>query len=88
MKKSTQPMNKKIEAQVYKILYQVLGDAKNDLSVIALAAIIAMVIAHGIIVEKPRKLAMAIIGSMYIFLWDRYECIRYIVKNTADISNA
>ena len=24
-------MNKKIEAQVYKILYQVLGDAKNEI---------------------------------------------------------
>jgi len=33
MKKSAQSMNKKIETQVYKILYQVLADAKNEIDV-------------------------------------------------------
>jgi uncharacterized protein YerC len=33
MKKSTQPMNKKIEGQVYKILYQVLADAKSEVDI-------------------------------------------------------
>ncbi len=33
MKKSNQPMNQKIEGQVYKILYQVIADSKNEVEV-------------------------------------------------------
>jgi len=33
MKKSIQSMNKKIEGQVYKILYQVLADAKSEVDI-------------------------------------------------------
>ncbi len=81
MKKSTQPMNKKIEAQVYKILYQVLGDAKNEVDVeITLKALMS----ENELSAVAKRLAIA------VFLDKRqsYEHIKDVLKvSTATIAS-
>lgn len=81
MKKSTQPMNKKIEAQVYKILYQVLGDAKNEVDVeITLKALMT----ENELSAVAKRLAIA------VFLDKRqsYEHIKDVLKvSTATIAS-
>lgn len=81
MKKSTQPMNKKIEAQVYKILYQVLGDAKNEVDVeITLKALLT----ENELSAIAKRLAIA------VFLDKRqsYEHIKDVLKvSTATIAS-
>jgi uncharacterized protein YerC len=81
MKKSTQPMNKKIETQVYKILYQVLGDAKNEVDVeITLKALMT----ENELSAVAKRLAIA------VFLDKRqsYEHIKDVLKvSTATIAS-
>lgn len=81
MKKSTQPINKKIEAQVYKILYQVLGDAKNEVDVeITLKALMT----ENELSAVAKRLAIA------VFLDKRqsYEHIKDVLKvSTATIAS-
>lgn len=81
MKKSTQPMNKKIESQVYKILYQVLGDAKNEVDVeITLKALMT----ENELSAVAKRLAIA------VFLDKRqsYEHIKDVLKvSTATIAS-
>lgn len=81
MKKSTQPMNKKIETQVYKILYQVLGDAKNEVDVeITLKALMS----ENELSAIAKRLAIA------VFLDKRqsYEHIKDVLKvSTATIAS-
>lgn len=81
MKKSTQPMNKKIETQVYKILYQVLGDAKNEVDVeITLKALMT----ENELSAIAKRLAIA------VFLDKRqsYEHIKDVLKvSTATIAS-
>jgi uncharacterized protein YerC len=81
MKKSTQQMNKKIEAQVYKILYQVLGDAKNEVDIeITLKALMT----ENELAAVAKRLAIA------VFLDKRqsYEHIKDVLKvSTATIAS-
>jgi len=81
MKKSIQPMNKKIESQVYKILYQVLGDAKNEVDVeITLKALMT----ENELSAVAKRLAIA------VFLDKRqsYEHIKDVLKvSTATIAS-
>lgn len=81
MKKSTQPMNNKIEAQVYKILYQVLGDAKNEVEVeLTLKALVS----ESELSAIAKRLAIA------VFLDKRqsYEHIKDVLKvSTATIAS-
>lgn len=81
MKKSTKPMNEKIEAQVYKILYQVLSDAKNETETeLTLKALMS----EGEIAAVAKRLAIA------VFLDKRqsYEHIKDVLKvSTATIAS-
>ena len=74
-------MNKKIEAQVYKILYQVLGDAKNEVDVeITLKALMS----ENELSAVAKRLAIA------VFLDKRqaYEHIKDVLKvSTATIAS-
>ena len=74
-------MNKKIEAQVYKILYQVLGDAKNEVDVeITLKALMT----ENELSAVAKRLAIA------VFLDKRqsYEHIKDVLKvSTATIAS-
>jgi uncharacterized protein YerC len=74
-------MNKKIEAQVYKILYQVLGDAKNEVDVeITLKALLT----ENELSAIAKRLAIA------VFLDKRqsYEHIKDVLKvSTATIAS-
>ncbi len=81
MKKSSQPMNKKIETQVFKILYQVLSDAKSEVD--------TEIILKGLMSENElsaisKRLAIA------VFLDKRqsYEHIKEVLKvSTATIAS-
>ncbi|MFH2085271.1 MAG: Trp family transcriptional regulator [bacterium] len=81
MKKSTQSMNNKIEAQVYKILYQVLADAKNEVEVeLTLKALMS----ENELSAIAKRLAIA------VFLDKRqsYEHIKDVLKvSTATIAS-
>ena len=74
-------MNKKIETQVYKILYQVLGDAKNEVDVeITLKALMS----ENELSAVAKRLAIA------VFLDKRqsYEHIKDVLKvSTATIAS-
>jgi len=74
-------MNKKIESQVYKILYQVLGDAKNEVDVeITLKALMT----ENELSAVAKRLAIA------VFLDKRqsYEHIKDVLKvSTATIAS-
>ncbi len=81
MKKSNQPMNKKIEDQVYKILYQVLSDAKSEVDIeITLKALMS----ESELSAIAKRLAIA------VFLDKRqsYEHIKDVLKvSTATIAS-
>lgn len=81
MKKSNQQMNSKIEGQVYKILYQVLGDAKGEVDIeITLKALLT----ESELSAVAKRLAIA------VFLDKRqsYEHIKDVLKvSTATIAS-
>lgn len=80
MKKSTQPINAKIEAQVYKILYQVLSDTKSELDT---ELILRALMSEGELSAVAKRLAIA------VFLDKRqsYEHIKDVLKvSTATIA--
>lgn len=80
MKKSMQPMNKQIENQVYRILYQVLGDAKSEVDV---ELILKSLMSEGELSAIAKRLAIA------VFLDKRqsYEHIKDVLKvSTATIA--
>lgn len=73
-------MNKKIEAQVFKILYQVLGDAKSEVEI---EIILKSLMSEGEISAVAKRLAIA------VFLDKRqsYEHIKDVLKvSTATIA--
>lgn len=81
MKKPTQSMNQKIETQVYKILYQVLGDAKSEVDV---ELILKSLMSEGELSAIAKRLAIA------VFLDKRqsYEHIKDVLKvSTATIAS-
>lgn len=81
MKKTSQKMNSKIEDQVFKILYQVIADAKNDVEVeLTLKALMS----ESELSALAKRLAIA------VFLDKRqsYEHIKDVLKvSTATIAS-
>ncbi len=74
-------MNTKIEGQVYKILYQVLGDAKTDVDI---ELILASLMSQGEIAAVAKRLAIAV----FLDKGQSYEHIKDILKvSTATIAN-
>jgi uncharacterized protein YerC len=74
-------MNKKIESQVYKILYQVLADAKNEVDI---ELILKSLMSESELSALAKRLAIA------VFLDKRqsYEHIKDVLKvSTATIAN-
>jgi uncharacterized protein YerC len=81
MKKTAQTMNQKIESQVYKILYQVLSDAKSEVDI---ELILKSLMSEGELSALAKRLAIA------VFLDKRqsYEHIKDVLKvSTATIAN-
>lgn len=81
MKKTAQSMNQKIESQVYKILYQVLSDAKSEVDI---ELILKALLSEGELSALAKRLAIA------VFLDKRqsYEHIKDVLKvSTATIAN-
>lgn len=81
MKKSSQKMNSKIEAQVYKILYQVLADSKSEIDT---EFILKSLMSENEISAIAKRLAIA------VFLDKRqsYEHIKDVLKvSTATIAS-
>lgn len=77
MKKTTQSMNQKIEGQVYKILYQVLSDAKSEVDV---ELILKALLSEGELSALAKRLAIA------VFL-DKRQSYEHI-KDTLKVSTA
>lgn len=81
MKKSMKVMNKQIEAQVYKILYQVLADAKTDVD---MELILKAVMTEGELSAVAKRLAIAV----FLDKGQSYEHIKDILKvSTATIAS-
>lgn len=81
MKKTAQNMNQKIEGQVYKILYQVLSDAKSEVDI---ELILKALLSEGELSALAKRLAIA------VFLDKRqsYEHIKDVLKvSTATIAS-
>ncbi len=81
MKKTTQTINKKIEGQVYKILYQVLSDAKSEIDT---EIILKALMTESELSNVAKRLAIA------VFLDKRqsYEHIKDVLKvSTATIAS-
>lgn len=74
-------MNKQIEAQVYKILYQVLADAKTDVD---MELILKAVMTEGELSAVAKRLAIAV----FLDKGQSYEHIKDILKvSTATIAS-
>ena len=81
MKKSTKAMNKQIEGQVYKILYQVLADAKTDVD---MEVILKAVMTEGELSAIAKRLAIAV----FLDKGQSYEHIKDVLKvSTATIAS-
>jgi uncharacterized protein YerC len=81
MKKSNQVMNSKIENQVYKILYQVLADAKTEIDI---ELILQSLMSQGELSAVAKRLAIAV----FLDKGQSYEHIKDILKvSTATIAN-
>lgn len=81
MKKTAQSMNQKIEGQVYKILYQVLADAKSEVDI---ELILKALMSEGELSALAKRLAIA------VFLDKRqsYDHIKDVLKvSTATIAS-
>ena len=80
MKKTNQVMNKKIEEQVFKILYQVLTDAKTDVDI---ELILKSLMSDGEIAAVAKRLAIAV----FLDKGQSYEHIKDVLKvSTATIA--
>lgn len=74
-------MNKQIEAQVYKILYQVLADAKTDVD---MELILKAVMTEGELSAVAKRLAIAV----FLDKGQSYEHIKDVLKvSTATIAS-
>lgn len=81
MKKSAHAMNTKIEGQVYKILYQVLADAKTEVDI---ELILASLMSEGEIAAVSKRLAIAV----FLDKGQSYEHIKNVLKvSTATIAS-
>ena len=81
MKKTNQVMNKKIEEQVYKILYQVLADAKTEVDI---ELILKALMSEGEIAAVAKRLAIAV----FLDKGQSYEHIKDVLKvSTATIAS-
>jgi len=81
MKKSMKVMNKQIEVQVYKILYQVLADAKSEEGI---ELILASLMSEGEISVVAKRLAIAV----FLDKGQSYEHIKDVLKvSTATIAS-
>lgn len=81
MKKSVKVMNKKIEGQVYNILYQVLADAKTEIDI---ELVLQSLMSEGELSAVAKRLAIAV----FLDKGQSYEHIKDILKvSTATIAN-
>lgn len=80
MKKTNQSMNQKIEEQVYKILYQVLADAKTEVDI---ELILKSLMSEREIAAVAKRLAIAV----FLDKGQSYEHIKDVLKvSTATIA--
>ncbi len=87
MKKSAQSMNTKIETQVFKILYQVLGDAKTEVDI---ELILHALMSEGELSAVAKRLAIAVFldkGQSYEHIKDILKVSTATIANVADLMN-
>lgn len=87
MKKTTKVINKQIEAQVYKILYQVLADAKSEID---MELILKAIMTEGELAAVAKRLAIAVFldkGQSYEHIKDVLKVSTATIASVADTMN-
>ena len=87
MKTAAEPLNKNIQSQVYKILYQVLADAKTDTDI---ELVLASLMSDGEILGVAKRLAIAVFldkGQSYEHIKDTLKVSSATIASVAESMN-